>query len=344
LSGNVCASLERCSDSELAVALEATLRVALGRRCEIASLERRHSACYSSRTLLELDVRLDDGTRLAMVAKDVGPEGEIEAARDTRPAFLRDPCREIAVYRDVLGVEPLGTPVCYGAAIDRGAGRFWLFLERFEGRELYRVGDFEIWKTAARWLARFHTTFSGRREKLAETNAHLLVYDGNHFRRWMHRAREFVQSDDRSRAAAVAWLSERYEAVVERLLEMPCTLIHGEFYASNVLAQETPAGLRICPIDWEMAGWGPPAIDLAALVSGDWQPAQVTTLADEYAAAWASRGGQPVDRPRLHETIACCRLHLAVQWLGWSRNWRPPREHARDWLAEALTSAEQLDL
>ena len=38
------------------------------------------------------------------------------------------------------------------------------------------------------------------------------------------------------------------------------------------------------------------------------------------------------------------RLHLAIQWLGWSRDWSPPAEHAHDWLADALRLAEGLGL
>ncbi len=38
------------------------------------------------------------------------------------------------------------------------------------------------------------------------------------------------------------------------------------------------------------------------------------------------------------------RLYIAVQWLGWSRDWSPPAEHAHDWLSEALSLAEELEL
>ena len=122
--------------------------------------------------------------------------------------------------------------------------------------------------------------------------------------------------------------------VVARLVALPRTLIHGEYYASNVLAQETAGGLRICPIDWEMAGWGPAAIDLAALVSGEWPPEQVIAFTEEYCAAWASLGGTVVDGRGVQDALCCCRIHLAVQWLGWAQDWRPPFEHTRDWLAE----------
>ena len=39
-----------------------------------------------------------------------------------------------------------------------------------------------------------------------------------------------------------------------------------------------------------------------------------------------------------------CSLHLAVQWLGWSDRWSPPRQHAHGWLDEATRLAEKLNL
>ena len=39
-----------------------------------------------------------------------------------------------------------------------------------------------------------------------------------------------------------------------------------------------------------------------------------------------------------------CRLHLAMQWLGWAAEWSPPPEHSHDWLAEAFTLADRLGL
>ena len=125
-------------------------------------------------------------------------------------------------------------------------GRYWLFLEKVPGVELYQVGDFGIWQQAARWLAKLHSHFAGQdiRESLAPA-AHLLIYDRDYYWTWMSRAQEFLDSarpsprdSDRN---SMAWLAGRYSQVVERLLALPLTLIHGEFYASNILVQETEA-------------------------------------------------------------------------------------------------------
>ncbi len=119
---------------------------------------------------------------------------------------------------------------------------------------------------------------------------------------------------------------------------MPRTVIHGEFYASNVLVAGDAADPRVCPVDWELAAAAPGLIDLAALVSGGW-----------------SDGDRERDRRRLPlrgrpgafsaRQLDLARLQLAVQWLGWAEpSWSPPAGQRHDWLGEALALAERLEL
>ncbi len=126
-----------------------------------------------------------------------------------------------------------------------------------------------------------------------------------------------------------------YEAVVDRLAGLPTTLVHGELYASNVLL----AGGRVCVVDWELAGVGPGVLDLAALTAG---------LADDHATALAETYRlaleDPPDAKELRFALDCARLHLALQWLGWSPGWTPPPEHALDWRAELPRLAARVGL
>src|SRR3712207_5004389 len=121
-------------------------------------------------------------------------------------------------------------------------GRYWLFLERVPGIELYQVGELTTWKRVAHWLALLHSRFAGRTEPLARA-VPLLSYDGSLYRLWMRRAQEFSDEVESSQPKAVRrgirWLAKRYDRVVERLLALPVTFIHGEFYASNVLVHNT---------------------------------------------------------------------------------------------------------
>jgi len=139
-------------------------------------------------------------------------------------------------------------------------------------------------------------------------------------------------------------LARSYDRVVERLEKLPVTFIHGEFYASNVLVHETEGKPRVCPVDWEMAAVGPGLVDLAALTAGGWNAEEKKALALAYHAALVPRDGWPPAPEEFLRALDHCRLHLAVQWLGWASGWSPPPEHTQDWLGEALSLAGKLRL
>jgi Phosphotransferase enzyme family len=300
-------------------------------------IRRQASPYATSFPLEELDVTLEDGTELHLIFKQLAWSALDEEARLAKPEFLHDPRREPDVYAEVLAPRGLG-PRYYGSAIDAAAERYWLFVERVEGRELYQVGDLGLWRATAAWLAEMHAALAGDLERHAE-RGHLLEYDDAYYRRWIARAREFVPaSDDRGRARAFGRLAERYDAVVGALLELPRTVLHGELYASNVLIADEAPTPRICPVDWEMAAVGPGLIDLAALVSGGWDDDEREAIVAAYTAAAGDRAFTP-------EQLALARLHLAVQWLGWAPpGWIPPAGQRHDWLGEALELGEGLGL
>lgn len=324
------------STGTLVAALERELRGAGRGGPRVLRVERRPSEYGSSYPIEELDVTLDDGATLALMFKNVGPA----AARDghpVKPALVYDPLREPLMYRDVLAARALGTARCYGVLIEPDTGDHGVLLERVDGLPLCFSGEFDAWIAAARWLARLHALFAG--EALARLSGlPLLRYDRDFYRQWVVRAVEYRDS-----AKAVVWLAERYDRVIERLDALPPTLIHGEFYASNVLTQQTEAGLRICPIDWEMAAIGPGLIDVAALVAGRWTDDQRRRLAAAYSEGMTETGSS-CELEDMLEALDYCRLHLAVQLLGWSRDWTPPQEHRQDWLATAVQIAERLRL
>jgi hypothetical protein len=222
-----------------------------------------------------------------------------------RPSFLHEPAREIETYRGVLDSADLGTAKFYGAADEQ------LYIEKVEGTELWQFGELEVWQRAARWLSGMRAALSDQADQ-----PHLLRYDRDFYRQWLGRA-EAISGD-------LGLVARIYDDVVDRLLAVPQALIHGDFYPSNVLVAEA----RICPVDWELAAAGPPLLDLAALTTG-WP--------EEDQAAIAAAYGEVSS-----EALDCCRLHLAVRWLGWSDDWTPPPEHAKDWRREALAVAERL--
>ena len=279
-------------------------------RQPVASLRRRPWEYATSNRMEALEVDLAGGRTLSLLLKDLSPHAQLQEAQRTRPVDHYDRRREIDVYREVLSTLDVDAPEFYGSFGER------LIIENVPGVPLWQC-DYDIWPAAARWLARFHEM------RLPPLPRSLLQYSVEFFRSWGKRASEKhpqLQTIDLDRAC-------------DRLASMPKRLIHGEFYPSNVLVQ----GERIRPIDWETAALAPGLIDLAALTSGKMPPAQRETIVQAY------RDLVPASE-HFERELAFCRLHLEIRWLGWSDDWVPPREHAQDWLGEALRLADELEL
>ena len=281
------------------------LQAVLGR--DIASVAARNWDYHTSHAMQLLHVVFPDGSSTEMIFKDLAAESQLHEAKRARPNFLYNPGREIDVYRDLLSTaNSLGAPAFYAA----DAERQWLFIENVRGIPLWQC-ELDLWSPAARWLKQLHS------HRFGNLPASLLRHDAAYFARWIERAAEFRPELRR--------IAKKYGRVIDRLTALPATFIHGEFYPSNILVED---GRRIRPVDWETAAVGPGLIDLAALCGGRFDDARREQLAQEYGAAI--------------EDLEFCRLHLAIQWLGWSSDWKPPEEHAHDWLAEVMSLAWKL--
>jgi aminoglycoside phosphotransferase (APT) family kinase protein len=341
--------------------LDLDLEIGLGKALAGAGLpgepvqleHRRHWSNCSSFAIEELRVQRAGDAPLVLLFKDLSRWRMIEPARSLKPRFLYAPLREILVYEEILSKVAVGTPAYHGCVVVPRMNRYWLFLERVLGWELYQEGDFSVWEAAARWLGQLHARLAALPENGAGLFAqYALKYDGAFFRRWMRRAMHFCHISPHTLARRnLAALARRHGNVVERLTALPVTLVHGEFVASNILVAPGDGVFRICPVDWEMAGFGPGLMDLAALSAGDWDEASRRALCRAYLgglhALKAETAREVFSESQLAETMRdldCCRLQLAVQWLGWASNWEPPAAHARDWAREALDLADQLAL
>lgn len=331
------------SDAELRRCLEERLGERGGAGA-VVSLERTAYPYATSFPLEEVAVRLADGRRLDLLLKDLTWARLLDDAKRSKPDFLYDPRRCITVYEDVLRGSGVGAE-CYGSSADDAAGRYWLLLEKVPGVELWQIGDLATWEAVARWLARFHVRFLDRVEALAAGNAHLLRYGPDLLGRWPARAlaalaaRRGVGTAEHDRLAAIV---AGYDRVVEALAAVPPSFVHGELYPSNVLIGGDGAAVDVWPVDWEMAGVGPPLLDLAALTSG-WAPTQQAELVQAYADALGPGPWRWRDED-LGRLLDCCRLHYALQWLGWAPDWSAPAEHAHDWISEAFEVAGRLGL
>lgn len=340
---SVCAP----ATSQLRPALEVLLSRHFQKPVRDSSLQRKPFAYSSSFSVEELEVRSEEST-LTLLLKNLSRHAMLPEARRIKPSFVYDPLREIETYRTILAKGEAGPPTCYGAVVEPEKDRYWLFLEKVPGLELYQVGELDLWKEATGWLARMHYRFArdlpGRRE-----HPSLLHYDVSFYETWLWRACT-LQNGDGARSPGISRVLERlvacYDRVVQRLSALPVTFIHGDFYPSNVLVSRSPGGVRVCAVDWEMAAVGPGLVDLAALTAGRWAGREEAPLelALSYYTVLEELGGTLPGREEFLTDLDYCRLHLAVQCLGWSADWSPPLDHAQDWLKEAERLMEKLGL
>jgi hypothetical protein len=247
---------------------------------------------------------------------------EVITCRDARGAIHRLLCKcgptaagsghghrggvayEGAVYRHALQPVGMGTPRLWAVHDDREQGVTWLVIEYFDGAERANWDPAAI-LPAARWLARFHATMERRVD--ARELAFLSRYDERYFAPWATRADRLVGETAERRFAWWPRLSERYCEYVELLLEAPTTVIHGEFYPSNVLR----VGDAIRPVDWESAAVGAGEIDLASLVEG-WPEELVRECVENYRVIrWPQAAPASFER-----TLDAARVYLALRWLG----------------------------
>jgi hypothetical protein len=272
------------------------------------------------------------GDRQEFVLKDLTPGNELPDTSAPRPAFVQDPCREVAVYQS--GLSSAGLAPGFVACSPPDSDRPWVLVELVDGIELWHHEAGAVWREAARTLADLH----GRAGMflLPRLHEHLLVHDRAFYEHWGRRA---LAAGDANRQAEVRYVVTRAERATERLLDLPRTLIHGESLSSNILVRRDG---RCVMIDWEMAAAGPGLWDLAALVAG-WDEPTVQQMADAYRRRIIELGAVVSPPGTFSAALDACRLQQCVQWLGWSEGRVPRAEQRHDWLVGAVALADRLE-
>jgi aminoglycoside phosphotransferase (APT) family kinase protein len=309
---------------------------------EVVDIRRSPYGYATSAPLEEVHVRLAGGAEVVLILKDLARERLLVDARAAKPDFLHEPRRELETVRRILAPAGIG-PRCLAAVAESDPPRHWILMEKVAGKELWQVGEMSTWESVAAWLGAFHARFEGKVEQLRAGNPYLLEYSEDWFDLWRQRCGSALEGSADPRAADLLRALEGYGGVVAQLTRLPRTLIHGELYPSNVMVGVDHDPPSVWPLDWEMAGIGPGLVDFAALAGGR-TGAERGRLLEAYLRGLHGAGGAARLRKDAEADLHRCSLHLALQWLGWSRDWRPPPEHAHDWLGEALDLARELRL
>jgi aminoglycoside phosphotransferase (APT) family kinase protein len=305
-----------------------------------AAVTRRPWIYATSSRIEKIEVLRPGGSTLRLVAKYLGRQAMTEAARHAKPETLHSAGRELAVYRDILAGAGLATPALIGGWDGDADGNGVMVLERVQGSPLAEIGDFAVWEAAARWLARMHAKFAAAPPWIHESgdgSTSLVRYDRDQLgalgRRGLARAAEQRLGP----AELLVALGGRHEYALRALASATRTLVHGDFYPSNIVV----AGKRIAVVDWELAGIGPGVLDLAALAAG-WSGEQRYELLRAYHQAAAAM--EPRETfTALVRRVELASLHLALRWVGAAPAWEAPEEHRRDWFADAVAALDRLD-
>ena len=198
----------------------------------------------------------------------IGPDGAAIIAKRTRSVTGRV---ERVIYEEVLPRIPVPSLGFHGYVRDPNEEFSWLFLEDAQGGPYSRLNDAHR-VLAGQWLGEVHLApcadFS---EKLPDRSL-------GHYHRFLQDCRAGLELLSRSALAAgdtmllggfisfCDQLELRWRQIEDACEAMPPTLVHGDFAMKNVRIRERAAGHALLVFDWQFAGWGTPATDLAQFI------------------------------------------------------------------------------
>jgi aminoglycoside phosphotransferase (APT) family kinase protein len=255
--------------------------------------------------------------------------GEMEAPVVAKHCLRESAVIERQMYERILPAIGLPAPRFYGSVEDAEPEYWWLFVEDVGAVKLTEADR----AVAAQWMARLHTSAAALGGVVSLPNRGVAHY----------REQLRVAAGNLDQSIANAELSEdslamlqglrrrldrveaRWDAVCDPCTVVPQTLVHGDFSRKNCRVRWTDAGPMIVALDWETAGWGPPAADLA-----DWsRPSRNTpdgwrgtvalnVYASAVADSWPGVTLRDVEQQSRVGTIF--RLVAAIRWASEALN------------------------
>jgi Phosphotransferase enzyme family len=210
---------------------------------------------------------------------------------------------EASVYSRVLAPLHTSTPTFYGVYKEERARRTWLLLEYVEGasQDISKTDEAVI--HAARWIGRFHA--SNEKQLYSRRLSFLRRYDASYYIGWARRTNQLF-----GHQLGLRWLPplcSKFEGLVPDLLAARKTVIHGEYYPSNVVYRNGTSR----PADWQSAAVAVGQIDLAALTQ-NWPRRMARRMLREYKQTrWRGEGPDNFDR-----IFGIARVYMILRWLG----------------------------
>jgi hypothetical protein len=218
---------------------------------------------------------------------------------------------ETEVYRRLLSGSHSTVPKFYGSYSDETTGGTWLFIEYLDrSMRVSKSSDPKAIPRASRWIASFQRT----NESLCSDIGTLFLrkHGAHYFAKWAQQTSQFASPALHRRFPWLKSLCSAFGECVGILATGPQTIIHGEFYAQNILIQCR----EIRVVDWQSAAVAAGEIDLAALTDS-WSSQIIQECESEYERIrWPDAA--PADFRR---RLGLARMYWLFRWLGQSEEW-----------------------
>ena len=256
---------------------------------------------------------------------------------------------EAFIYNEVLSQLPLQCVQCYGVVSEHDDQYSWLFLE--DGGTT-TLGDLtESVPTAiSHCLGVLHSSTSATQtlaRRLPDRSPAYYLATLRTARQGIEEtlSKPDVRDEDRAGlenlVSCLEMVEDGWDGVSQRCAALPWSLVHGDFQLKNVLARRSTTGFNLLTIDWEYAGWGPPAVDLArlelaasALDRASTDPYARWCAEIDCASYWhAVQGTWPGVELRDVEEQARC--GMLFKWLA-AVGWETERLRVGSWRAQHL--------
>src|SRR5881396_3253109 len=196
-----------------------------------------------------------------------GWAGTAVIAKRSRKA---DALIERTVYEEIFPRLTVPSLRYYGSLEDPDAEYCWLFLEEATGVHYSNLLA-EHCTQAAQWLGLLHTSAAdvaaGGRLPDGGPGRYLVLLRAARELTQQHLDNPVLDPDDiaflDAMLARLTELDGRWNRLEEICDGVPQTLVHGDLNGKNLRLRPTSADATVLVFDWEDAGWGVPAVDLA---------------------------------------------------------------------------------
>jgi aminoglycoside phosphotransferase (APT) family kinase protein len=221
----------------------------------------------------------------------------------------------------VLAHTSVEAPHFYGTVEDSGAWT-WMFVEHIAG-ERYTPHRADHRRAAAKWVADLHvaTMESASPQRLPDRGP-------GHLREWVRRGRDAMATvagypaatrDELRTAEALRStldaLDSDWSEVARAAGQLPRTLVHGDLVRKNLVVRRDRG---VVAFDWEKAGWGTPALDLAYGDGGDVSERFAASPCLDTYRSVLSVHGLEVERDVVAQCAAIGTALRCVFGIGWS--------------------------